>query len=362
MPKIAICADVHFGVPGRLADIEWSMRTIREYCRLAGIEVIIILGDLFHDRRAIEIDVLNTAISFFEKAANEYNQEWVVFPGNHDMFLRHSWDINSLALLRKHLTVIEDIKLCQIYDQRFWILPFITYERAYVKVASKIQRMAHPDDILLTHIGVRGAILNTCFLLKDWSEVAFWKNEFYRIYTGHFHSRQQVNENIFYPGSPIPFKFDEGDVPHGFYVYDTVQRDHKFIDIWKAGSKFFPDETPPPQMITLDLPSLEGLDTSVVKHNLIRIAVDRDMTMNEKSSIRETLLQAGAKGVRWMDLTKKIQSQDIISAAPTRDLFKSWVEQDEKGTQKLNKGLLYTLNQEIMTMGDQLYTVEAADD
>ena len=66
MAKIVLCADIHFGVAGRLQDILWSTRVIREYCKAANIDTVIVLGDLFHDRRTIEIDVLSAAAKFFE--------------------------------------------------------------------------------------------------------------------------------------------------------------------------------------------------------------------------------------------------------------------------------------------------------
>ncbi len=215
MSKIAITADIHFGVQGRTTDILWACKVLREYCKIFNISTVIILGDLYHNRSSIDIDIMCVTANFFEECAEKYDQKWIVFPGNHDMYLRHSWEVTSLVPLRKHLTVIEDVKLLTLDDKRFWILPFIQHERSYMKVLKAIEQQYEKGDILLTHIGVRGAILNTCFLLKDWSHVEFEHSKFERVYTGHFHSSQNVNEKVWYPGSLIPFKFDEGDVPHG---------------------------------------------------------------------------------------------------------------------------------------------------
>ncbi len=358
MAKIAICADVHFGVSGRLQDILWSVRVIREYCKVAQVDTVIVLGDLFHDRRSIEIDVLSTAVSFFEDTVNKYGQQWIAFPGNHDMFLRHSWDVNSLSVLKKHLTIIEDIKLLTIDDARFWILPFITYEKPYMKVVSKIEKQYEQDDVLLTHIGVRGSTLNTCFLLKDWSTINFEHSRFKRVYTGHFHSKQQVGHNVWYPGSPIPFKFDEGDVPHGFYVYDTEVKDHKFINIWKAGDKFFPNETPPPQFYTITDEILDKVTSEDIKNGMVRVALLKNHTNEEKNQMKTKLLDMGAKTVRWMDQTQKIESNVIISAQPTTNLFQAWIDQDKNGLKGLDIKILQRINDEIIKEGDEKYTVE----
>ena len=142
LSKILITADIHFGVPGKLDDTLYACRVMREYCKLSNIDTALILGDLYHDRRYLEIDILSASYGFFEEAAEEYNQNWIVFPGNHDMFLRHSWKINSLTPLKKHLTVIEDVCKLQIDNRNFWILPFITFEKTYMTVLNRINEMA----------------------------------------------------------------------------------------------------------------------------------------------------------------------------------------------------------------------------
>jgi len=359
MTKIAITADIHFGVPGRLEDLLWAVKVLREYCKHANIETVIICGDLFHDRQAIAIDILSHVTKFFEETAKSYNQEWVVFPGNHDMFLRHSWQINSLSVLKNHLTVIEEIKAIQVDNQRFIILPFVTYEKAYMQLLDKIHKKVYQEgDILLTHVGVNSATLNTCFLLKDWSLVNFRHSPFSKVYTGHFHSKQSLFDQIHYPGSLIPFKFDEGDVPHGFYVYDTDVKDHKFINIWKAGSKFFPDDKMPPQYYTITDDVIDQLDHNDIANGIVRIGIQKDYTRDEKKSMKDKLLSLGAQAVRFLDLTKKIEVQKVISAAPSKDLFKSWVDQDAKGTKELDVKLLSRLNDEIIIEGDEKYVLE----
>lgn len=366
MSSVGITADIHFGVPGRTDDILWACRVMREYCADNKIDVMFVLGDLYHNRQAIEIDVNSQVAKFFEETKEKYNQEWIVFPGNHDMFLRHSWGINSLTPLKKHLTVIEDIKILEIEGQRFWILPFITYEKAYMRVINTIARHKEfrtGEDILLTHIGVRSATLNTCFLLKDWSSVTFEYSTFKRIYTGHFHSKQQVGENVWYPGSPIPFKFDEGDVAHGFYVYDIQANGHKFVNIWKAGAKYFPDAPQPPQFMTILDESVKIAD---VAGAMVRVALQRDFTNDEKSAMKQELLGRGAKSVRWMEIKQRKEEQvERISEEPTpalhHNLFMVWTDRDSKNIKDLDKSILNRCNDEVMHEGDELYVVESSE-
>ena len=361
MSKVVITGDIHFGVPGRLQDILWACRTMREYCHAAGIDTVFVLGDLFHDRRSLDIEVLSHVSRFFEQTKDEYGQQWIVFPGNHDMFLRHSWEINSLTALNKHLTVIEDVKIVKVDDTRFWVLPFITYEKSYMRVLKAIKAKAEPGDNLLTHIGICGATMNTCFLLQNWSIINFENLPFQRIYSGHFHNKQQIGENVWYPGSPIPFKFDEGDISHGFYSLDLETDTHKFINIWKAGERFLPDEEAPPQFCTLLDELLSEKTKQHVAGNIIRVALQREHTPREKKEIKQHLLGLGAKTVRWLDLKQKqveaIKQDDIQH----KDLFLAWYNADKKGHKDLDKKVLFTIHNEVATEGDELYAVEQAE-
>jgi DNA repair exonuclease SbcCD nuclease subunit len=232
MTKIAIIADVHLGYAGRSKDVIWALSVVRDYCRDNNIDTVIVLGDLFHDRQHLSIEILCGAYDFFKATKIEYEQEWIAFPGNHDMFLKHSWDINSIRPLGEILTIIDDVKLLMVDDKRYWILPFIYSESAYMRILERIEKQANKEDVLLTHVGVNNAIQNVCFLLQRWSMVTFVQSKFSRVYAGHFHLQQQVSNNLWYPGSLIPFKFDEGDHPHGFFVYDQDADEHVFIDVF----------------------------------------------------------------------------------------------------------------------------------
>ncbi len=367
--KIAFVADIHRGVPGRGPDINYSCRVVREYCKAANIDVVVVLGDLFHNRESLAIDVLQDAVDFHEEAAQKYDQKWITFPGNHDMFLRHSWQINSIAPMRKYLTYIDDVKLLTLNDRRFWVLPFITFEKSFMRVLRKIEEKYEEGDTLLTHIGVRGATLNTCFLLKDWSVVTFETSKFKRIYTGHFHSKQQLGDGleeptVWYPGSLIPFKFDEGDIAHGFYVYDTDTQTHKFVNIWKAGEKLLPGEKPPPQFCTLLDDLLESKTEAEVKNNIIRVALQRPHTQEEKRRIKDRLLELGAARVGWWDMTQTLdrKPETIMTVdQPNRNLFKAWLDVDKKGVQGLDPAILDKTHDDVVHEGDELYAVEESE-
>lgn len=362
MSKILLMADIHLGVTNRLKDILWSLNVTYQYCIKNDIDTIIILGDLFHDRESINIDVLCEAFKFFRKA-KDAGQQWIAFPGNHDMFLKHSWEYTSLQPISDLITIISDVKILDLDGSRFWILPFIFSESAYMRVVNKINEHYEEGDVLLTHIGVKTAILNICFLLQDWSMVDLSKTKFDQIFSGHFHTSQQVKDNLWYVGSPIPFKFDEGDHEHGFIEYDLSTREHCFIDIWKAAKKLDVDGTPPPQYHTFHDELLDEKTEGEVFNNMIRVALTREYAPQEKEDIRKRFMDWGARRITFFDLI--VDETSIISGkndpstytVPADRLFLKWlrVESENDNLKNFNEDLLKKLNNEIMSEGDEAY-------
>lgn len=353
--RITITADIHVGVPTKGDDIIWALKKIRQYNAEQGIINWLILGDLMHDREFICVRDLCMLTAFLEETHAKYGQRLYAFPGNHDMYLKNSWDINSLKPLSKHIRGLSNVSKIEFDGRRFWVLPFIHYESEYMRVLGSIEKRYKPGDVLLTHVGVKNALLNTCFLLKSWSVVDFTQCPFDKIFTGHFHSHQQVGDNVWYPGSPIPFKFDEGDVDHGFIVYDTDTHTHEFVSIW-YGEK---DSSAPPQYLTLDKASLDSIPAAEIAGNIIRVALDRGYTHNERLEIKEKLEQLGARDVRWLQSASDEDKEAIKlakkAASSASELFERYVAADKDGTKDLNHKLLAAMNKEVVSEGDRRY-------
>ncbi len=347
MSKVLLTADVHFGLPKKLDDILWSLKTIREYAVKNDIEIVIICGDVFHDRVNYNIEVLNAAYAFFDET-KKMGQQWIAFPGNHDMPLRNSWDVNTLKPLDQVLTVIDDIKLIKIDDQRFWVIPFVYYESVYMKILKTVEKRYEDGDVLLTHIGINNATLNECFLIKHWSIVDFTDSKFDYVFTGHFHCHQSVGErkNVWYPGSPIPFRYAEGMVPHGFIEFDIPTKEVKFVDIFDLE---LIDGPRPPDYITITDDMLNEIQC--IEGDNIRVQLNNDYSKDELLRIKKTLEDAGANHVKLNKMKEeKIDLNDgaknNLSLHSPGDLFNQWIEHDNP--KNLNIPLLKKLNQEII--------------
>lgn len=365
MSKVIITADIHNGYPGKLKDCIWSMDIIRQYAHQQGIKDVIIAGDLFHDRVSLNIDVLNEVYDLLLKAKTE-DQNWYCLCGNHDMFLKNSWKFNSLHIFEKVINIIEDVRLIEIAGASFYILPFVHYESEYMRILSELDIKRAKDgaktSVLLTHIGVKGATLNHCFLLKNWSVVEFENCGFTRVFTGHFHCHQELGK-VVYPGSPIPFNFDEGTTEHGFLVYDTETDSYKFIGIFEIG-KQFSDYKPPDYLTILDEDIPRAIN--LVAGNHVRVVLSKDYTSNELGDIRIALQQKKlAQSVSWLEPKDKINEElveqtKLNGGGTPRALFESWHEIDQP--KDLSKDLLMTLNDQFVLEAEERIVVEEIEE
>ena len=347
--RAIITADIHLGKPGRLADCLWALRSIRHYASSHDIRKILVLGDFFHDRVNVNIEVGSAAIDFLKEARDEYGQEWFVFPGNHDMFLKNSWEANSLKFISSAATLIEEPGLVDIAGHRFWIIPFIHYENVYMKVLENVEKQYEDGDVLLTHIGSADSVLNLCFLCKHWSVVTFENSIFDRVYSGHFHVHQQVGEKLWYPGSPIPFNFDEGLTDHGFFVYDMDKQNHEFVNILDAGAAAGLEGPPPCSFITVSHDDIENVD---IKNARIRVHLDgKHVTDDEFDKLRISLIDKGALSVTRLRL-KEIEvevGEEKLGTIDLQDefsLLQLWFDHDQPDN--INIAILKELNKKVV--------------
>lgn len=357
---VLITADIHNGVPGKLKDCIWSMDVMRQYANKHGIKTVFVCGDLFHDRVSLGIDTLNAVYDQLKQCVAD-GQEWICFPGNHDMYLKNSWECNSLHILKDVITIFESITKIERHGKPFWILPFVHYESKYMEMVKEVEEKADPDDVLLTHIGVNGATLNECFLLKNWNIVSFVESKFKKIFTGHFHCHQQVGENCWYPGSPIPFRFDEGVVDHGFIVYNTETGEMEFVKIFDICQEF--SKYRPPDYLTIIDEDLVSY-ADAVRDNHIRIQMTKEYSTNELASIKNLLRdKKGALTVNWVrpknELEAAVALQNQINGVGTPEgIFESWLTIDKPEERGLSTDFLRQLFSTVKAEADERVTNE----
>lgn len=337
MNKIILTADIHWGVLNKEEDTLWALNKIEEYANDNNIKYVFILGDLFHNRLALNITNYHILLDFFKSSS----LEWITFPGNHDLPKKDSWTITVLTTLSDYITLITDIKKIKIYNFTFWILPFIKSDKIYMKAVGKINSKASENDILLTHVAVNKATYNYCFMDHHTGIVSFEQTKFRQVFAGHFHNYEQIG-NFYYVGSPIPFRYDEGIVDHGFVVLDE-DYNTEFIDLYQFDGH-------PPYYLSVLSSDIDNID---VEGNNIRIIVDNEEFDFNQNEICKKLYDKGALQVKIhsRDIQREVtaeeelkENQDLLS------LTESYIQSVD--LPDIDKNYLIELNRDIMAEDD----------
>lgn len=190
--------------------LEWIFQTAKK----EGCKQIFFLGDLYHERS--KIDVLNYLKTFetFMKYSEEDFQIYLLI-GNHDMYHKEKWDVNSVKPLTaiKNVNVIDKPTTMTFGSTDVDFLPHTENPITELKKFKNTKK-----HILLGHLAVDGAILNKMYGTK--SEVIEYDNDMTFVspnifddwkmtFLGHYHGEQKLNDKVEYVGSPLQLSFGE---------------------------------------------------------------------------------------------------------------------------------------------------------
>lgn len=203
---------------------------------------IFFLGDLFHERA--KIDVLNYLKTFeviFNRMTGDcQNIEFYMLVGNHDMYHKERWDVNSV----KPLSAIPGVSIIQcpltlhIGGRQIDWLPHTENPVAELEKLKKSAGQA--GDILFGHVAVHGAMLNTFFGTRsdvivehDNEMVPVDVNcfdEWEMVVLGHYHGAQKLNDKVEYIGSPLQLGFGEAFQKKHIMVLDLKTLKKEYIE------------------------------------------------------------------------------------------------------------------------------------
>jgi DNA repair exonuclease SbcCD nuclease subunit len=217
-------SDWHIGI-GQENSI-WLNTTIKlakEICSVAhehNIEYIVILGDIFDNKKVITQKSLAVAVEIFAKILADH--KILLLKGNHDTYYKNQDEPNWLSSL---FSKYENITLVTSAIYNIENLYFVPWGKDIKTI---------PDDVyLFGHFEINNFEMNDKFISYNATFHSNMFSRFKHVYTGHFHLSQSRN-NITYLGTPFQHRFDEVKMPRGYYILDTVNDDREFIEFLGA--------------------------------------------------------------------------------------------------------------------------------
>lgn len=200
---------------------------------------VILVGDLFHSRTKIDVDVFSATWSAIKDLADA-GLHVVLVKGNHDSYTKIG-ETHSLEAFKPIAHVVDVPQRFEIAGCSFVAEPYTP------NVGDLIGRLeaSAPADILLLHQALREGSIGAAGLtghgeigLND-LQLSKWR---YAI-AGDFHKKQVLAIGKFrYCGSPLQLTFGEKDEQKEFSLLDTDT--WTFEDIPTAAPRFFVFESP----------------------------------------------------------------------------------------------------------------------
>jgi len=224
--KIGVFSDIHIGLgqdSSTWHDIvlnfaKWVSKTYNK----AGINDIIIPGDIFHNRSEISVNTLATANEFFDIL-----KDFRIFisAGNHDCYYKDRSDVNSISLFGgwKNIVVVDKAPLLiQAGEKTISLIPWGTEIDDIPKA-----------DICFGHFEIQTFYMNSFKVCDHGIESSNLLKKSSFIISGHFHSKDErsyKNGKIVYVGSPYQQNFGDVDQVRGVYILDIESEKLEFIE------------------------------------------------------------------------------------------------------------------------------------
>jgi DNA repair exonuclease SbcCD nuclease subunit len=273
--KAVVFTDIHFGLKSNsqthnedcLAFVKWATSLAKEQ----GCETAFFLGDWHNHRASINIVTLNYSLRALEHLNDNFNRVYFI-PGNHDLYYRDKRDIQSVEWA-KHLP---NIVICNdwLHDGDVIVAPWLVGEDH-----KRIPRLS--AKYMFGHFELPHFKMNAMVEMPDHGELnADHFGGFDRVFSGHFHLRQQ-RKNVDYIGNCFPHNFaDAGDKNRGCMILE-----------WGKKPEFhaWPDQ-PLYQIYTLsDL--IDNHQQLLQSKMHVRVELNIDISYEEANYIKETFMR-----------------------------------------------------------------------
>lgn len=318
--KILIFSDIHIHPhkksSERLNHCLEALDWVFDVAKSRNISNIVFLGDLFHDRQRIDVLTYQKTFEILERRMSERNLDLRLLLGNHDLWHNERLDVSSVNPLRsiKGVTVVDRPCVQEISDGSEDVhFAFLPYTHDPIEDIQSLEKewkaKARGTKILGAHLSVDGAIWNTRF--NTASEVAVEHDgdmvrvgpeifkRWDRVFLGHYHAAQKLDDVVEYVGSPLQLSFGEAFQEKNIIVYDTHEDSMEYVAN---------DFSPRHYIISED-----EMDKYPLEGNFVRLEVD-DISSKAMSDMRQVLVEESKVSTLEIKQSRR-QEEHLISDA-----------------------------------------------
>lgn len=231
--KVAIITDTHFGARNDSLPMQQNMakfysRVFFPHVDEHEVKAIIHAGDFFDRRKYCNIGTARFIHETYGAPVRERGLPQYIIPGNHDIYLRSSTEINGIAELYRHDPDVHlytqpteiDLDGCGVL-----MLPWIADNNrdACMNVIQNTD-----TQIVIAHLELGGFQMYRGLANPDGMDASMFER-FSMVMTGHYHHRT-IAPPIYYLGAPYPMIWSDYQDPRGFHIFDTDTHELTYIE------------------------------------------------------------------------------------------------------------------------------------
>ena len=304
LTKAACFTDIHWGRKNNseqhnldcLHYINWFCKKVKE---AGDVDHIVFMGDWFEHRSAINGLTLDYAY-LGAKAIKSLGLPVYFIVGNHDLYYRTTRDVastNWFESLGFNLIKNEPVVSEALGEDGALMSPFL-FEKEYANLAEHFK-----VPVWFGHFEFKGFVITGDTKKMEHGPDPDDFSGPTRIFSGHFHKRQQ-EKNIVYIGNTFPVDFsDANDTDRGMAFYDYVDDEVEFVN-WENC----------PTYIRTTLSDLVNDAKNILRKDaVVTCIVDIDITYEDSLKLKEQL----TRKYKLRDITLRENPDKMIALEDT---------------------------------------------
>jgi DNA repair exonuclease SbcCD nuclease subunit len=206
MARVVIIGDPHFRVDN-IQEVEMFIDRITNLVAVEKPDFVVCLGDLLHTHERLHTLVLNKAYDFVKRISSI--SKFFILVGNHDyiqnqQFLSENHWMNGMKEW-DNVTIVDKVIDYKINGCDFVLLPYVPNGRFLEALNGK--GGWESATCIFAHQEFYGCKMGA-IISVDGDK---WDESWPQIISGHIHSKQRPQPNIYYPGASIQTAFGESD-------------------------------------------------------------------------------------------------------------------------------------------------------
>jgi DNA repair exonuclease SbcCD nuclease subunit len=206
--KIIAIGDPHFRTDN-IPEVDMFMDRVESLCREEEPTFIVILGDLLHTHERLHTIPLNKTYELVSRLRDI--APTMVLVGNHDMisnqqFLTRNHWMGAMKEWRR-VEIVDTILRKEVDGYRFVFCPYVSPGRFEEALNSDDGDFWKGANCIFAHQEFAGCKMGAIVSVEGDK----WSTDYPDVVSGHIHSRQKIQDNIYYTGSAMQHAFGDSD-------------------------------------------------------------------------------------------------------------------------------------------------------